>query len=425
MAQRRFRTQKQASSPGDTAATETIKADGLSTNGHTTSAVVPVALAEPSQTQDPLTKFAGNVAVGAKNTLEGYNILDESYADRELRDKSLLDVGIGTLTGEISPEAGWGEAGRRVTEEPGKIVGEVAVEAGLFFVPASKAVKGGKIATKVLKQKYAKSWIDRRKDKLNKDVDRAKTFNRDEDVLIPPKTSPTKSLAHTKSFWATKKNKEKIKTEKEIQKEADLIAYSDRTHAAQDDVATDIISPKAYFKEESVLTKAGANLKTPPQTVSHEMDETLELWKRFDRQPLPTQWKVVGGKDAWKKTGAEKIHEKYKERLNQIAYYSGKPKWHVENEKRLANELVRYKRWEWREMKSKKFQKYLQDVGIGPKKVKIRGGWEWKDGGSRWNPPKNTKDRSFFFGDKYLRNVGISTGVTGLGVFGFGQKRES
>ena len=90
---------------------------------------------------NPTMNFIGDVAAGSKNTLESYNIFDDTYKDRPLADQSLMDVGVGTLTGSITPEQGWGEFWNRVEHEPGKIVGEVGTEAALFFVPVTKALR--------------------------------------------------------------------------------------------------------------------------------------------------------------------------------------------------------------------------------------------------------------------------------------------
>lgn len=95
-------------------------------------------------------KFAGDVGAGAFNTARGY----VDWSEKPLRDQPLTEVATGTLLGSTTPEAGWGEFYRRVEEEPGKIVGEVATEVGVNVATlgAAKAVQGTKIGAKAALQ---------------------------------------------------------------------------------------------------------------------------------------------------------------------------------------------------------------------------------------------------------------------------------
>ena len=170
--------------------------------------------------QDPTLKFFGDVAAGGKNTLEGYAAIVDpeayseeggEYYNRELRDKSVISGGIDTLTGKHTADEFFGEVGWRAQNEPGKLVGEIAVEAPLFFLNPLKVAKGAqagsKVASNVLKSKlgiaaikaadgptraeaiHANKMAKFNKsvgdvNKLNKEVNVASTKVRDEDVII-------------------------------------------------------------------------------------------------------------------------------------------------------------------------------------------------------------------------------------------------
>ena len=172
---------------------------------------------------NPVTKFGGDVVAGVVNVGKAFvnpNRSEEEYqawaTGDELRDKPLLDVGIGTLSGAYTPKEGWGEADRRLKEEPGKIVGEVALEAGLVFIPGSKVQKASKITSDILKAKLGASAIKAADgptraeaihankmakfnksvgdvNKLNREVDAAATKVRDEDVIIQGNVSYSKT----------------------------------------------------------------------------------------------------------------------------------------------------------------------------------------------------------------------------------------
>ena len=170
--------------------------------------------------QDPTLKFFGDVAAGGKNTLEGYAAIVDpeayseeggEYYNRELRDKSVISGGIDTLTGKHTADEFFGEVGWRAQNEPGKLVGEVAVEAPLFFLNPLKVVRGAqagsKVASSVLKAKLGASAIKAADgptraeaihankmakfnksvgdvNKLNKEIDVAATKVDDADLLV-------------------------------------------------------------------------------------------------------------------------------------------------------------------------------------------------------------------------------------------------
>lgn len=111
----------------------------------------PNAKKQPSpDITSSVNKFTGDVGAGAYNTARGY----VDWSEKPLRDQPLTEVATGTLLGSTTPEAGWGEFYRRVDEEPGKIVGEVATEVGVNIATlgAAKAVQGTKIGAKAALQ---------------------------------------------------------------------------------------------------------------------------------------------------------------------------------------------------------------------------------------------------------------------------------
>ena len=113
--------------------------------------------------QDPwgrTTQFIQNIGRGAGDTARSYttDIADSitgNYKERTMRDQTLSDVFItGALEGRLDDS--WGEIGRRVTQEPGRVVGEAAVEAGFLIGTmgigaAAKGVKVGATGVKVIR----------------------------------------------------------------------------------------------------------------------------------------------------------------------------------------------------------------------------------------------------------------------------------
>ena len=101
------------------------------------------------QDVNALGRFTADVGHGARTTVESYNFINPQT--RSLRESTLFEVGVGTLTGQYTPEQGWGEAGRRVTEQPGRVVGETAVEVGTALIPIGALFKATKIGSVVSK----------------------------------------------------------------------------------------------------------------------------------------------------------------------------------------------------------------------------------------------------------------------------------
>jgi hypothetical protein len=99
---------------------------------------------------DPVTKFFGDLSVGAQNTVSSYNVFDST--ERSISQRPLQDVYIeSALRGDLGPA--FDETGRRLTEEPGKVVGEIATEAGIQLgtLGLGAAAKGAVTGIKVAK----------------------------------------------------------------------------------------------------------------------------------------------------------------------------------------------------------------------------------------------------------------------------------
>ena len=113
--------------------------------------------------QDPwarASQFAQNIGRGAGDTARSYttDIADSitgNYQERKMKDQTLSDVFItGAMEGRLDDS--WGEIGRRVTQEPGRVVGEAVVEAGFLIGTmgigaAAKGVKVGATGVKVIR----------------------------------------------------------------------------------------------------------------------------------------------------------------------------------------------------------------------------------------------------------------------------------
>ena len=135
----------------------------------------------PSQRQqessDPwarASQFASNVGRGAKDTAKSYTtdfydmgeaaLTGRQREDRSYQDETLAGVfGRGLFEGNL--HGAWGEAGRRVTQEPGRVVGEVAAETAIMIgsMGFGAVLKGAKIGATGIKatQGGVKSWQSR------------------------------------------------------------------------------------------------------------------------------------------------------------------------------------------------------------------------------------------------------------------------
>ena len=124
-------------------------------------ASMAVANTQPQiNSSNPVERFLGNVARGAHDTGRSYttDIVDTvtgDYEERSIQDQTLFDAfASSALEGNLDPALK--EAGRRITQEPGRVVGEVAVEAG-FMVgtmgigAAAKGVKIGATGAKAVR----------------------------------------------------------------------------------------------------------------------------------------------------------------------------------------------------------------------------------------------------------------------------------
>ena len=98
---------------------------------------------------DRVKKFASNIVRGAHDTGRSYtsemydSMTDPGYVEPSYRDATLMDVGVrGAIGGDL--HGARAEAERRYKEEPGRIVGEVAAEAGIAIgtMGAGSAFKG-------------------------------------------------------------------------------------------------------------------------------------------------------------------------------------------------------------------------------------------------------------------------------------------
>ena len=164
--------------------------------------------------QDPwarASQFAQNVGRGAGDTARSYttDIADSitgNYQERKMKDQTLSDVFItGAMEGRLDDS--WGEIGRRVTQEPGRVVGEAAVEAGFLIgtMGVSAAGKGllvGKTAVQMNRAaSKAKGIVGYEREigiiKKGKEI-----------KFIGDKTTETQKWSQKKG-WSTKINKTK------------------------------------------------------------------------------------------------------------------------------------------------------------------------------------------------------------------------
>lgn len=104
-------------------------------------------------------KFIGNVIRGAEQTGRSYStdIIDQatgSYEDRTMKEDTLFGAfTTGALEGRLHDSLA--EAGRRIVHEPGRVVGEVAVETAFMIGTmgvgvAAKGIKAGAVGAKIM-----------------------------------------------------------------------------------------------------------------------------------------------------------------------------------------------------------------------------------------------------------------------------------
>ena len=123
-----------------------------------------------------------------------------------MRDQTLSDVFItGALEGRLDDS--WGEIGRRVTQEPGRVVGEAAVEAGFLIGTmgigaAAKGVKVGATGVKVIRA------ADKSKGAVGFQRKTGIIKKGKEIKFIGDKTTETQKWSQKKG-WTTKINKTK------------------------------------------------------------------------------------------------------------------------------------------------------------------------------------------------------------------------
>jgi hypothetical protein len=122
-----------------------------------TSNSVPVAYADTGKPQiakprtiiDDIVNFGQDVYQGASDTVQSYNFFNDRPLN-EYRKSSAQDVVIeSAMTGKLGE--GLGELGRRAQEQPGRLVGELLVEAGIIAgtFGGAAAVKVGATGAKV------------------------------------------------------------------------------------------------------------------------------------------------------------------------------------------------------------------------------------------------------------------------------------
>ena len=125
----------------------------------------PQANTYSNQQQDPwarASQFAQNVGRGATDTAKSYttdfyDMAEATVTGRDRKEKSYEDETLAGVFGrglfEGNLEGSWDEAGRRIKEEPGRVVGEVAAEAAILGATMGfgAAVKGARIGATGIK----------------------------------------------------------------------------------------------------------------------------------------------------------------------------------------------------------------------------------------------------------------------------------
>lgn len=337
----------------------------------------PVSVAPSGARPEPT--FVQDVATGAVNVGKSFVNPNRSQEDyeawsqgKELQNKPLAELGIGALSGQYTKEEVYEETERRVKEEPGKVVGEVAVEGALAIVPGSKVQKLGKMGTDVLKQKLGHSvagWTDTPKpqstgkildldvNKLNKEIDIAKTKVRDEDIMISPRgnesysptSNPMEPRSHVDKYY------EKLAEEKVFGRD------------------TNPNNPASWTESSSI---------GPLDDVSSDLwavDKAMA--KRFAASDPKKLREFLGDKGLFDET-----QKAYKVPVE--PFQNKSPKWDdfVSNQEVFT--LNKLKDWN----KASKSGDYYP------------------------------RDEQFFKGDKFLTGAGATAG--GLGVFGLGAKKD-
>ena len=367
----------------------------------------------------PEPTFIDDVAVGAVNVGKSFVNPNRSQEDyeawsqgKELQNKPLAELGIGALSGQYTKEEVYEETERRVKEEPGKVVGEVVVEGALAIVPGSKVQKLGKIGTDVLKQKLGHSvagWTDTPKpqstgkildldvNKLNREIDVAKTKVRDEDIMVSPRGnesySPTNNPMEPRSH--VDKYYEKLAEEKVFGRDTNPNNPASRTESSSigplDDVSSDL-----WAVDKAMAKRFAAS-------------DTKKLREFFGE-----------------KTVFDEGVKSQKEGIDIVRGMYGKADWtdpaisrNIKNEgKRFDVDIAEEER------RLLKWNKQWTTDSEKPMDLMIR---SYKKPNS--DPPMGVqivdifpRDKQFYKGDKFLTGAGATAG--GLGIFGLGGRKN-
>ena len=367
----------------------------------------------------PEPTFIDDVAVGAVNVGKSFVNPNRSQEDyeawsqgKELQNKPLAELGIGALSGQYTKEEVYEETERRVKEEPGKVVGEVVVEGALAIVPGSKVQKLGKIGTDVLKQKLGHSvagWTDTPKpqstgkildldvNKLNREIDVAKTKVRDEDIMVSPRGnesySPTNNPMEPRSH--VDKYYEKLAEEKVFGRDTNPNNPASRTESSSigplDDVSSDL-----WAVDKAMAKRFAAS-------------DTKKLREFFGE-----------------KTVFDEGVKSQKEGIDMVRGMYGKADWtdpaiskNIKNEgKRFDVDIAEEER------RLLKWNKQWTTDSEKPMDLMIR---SYKKPNS--DPPMGVqivdifpRDKQFYKGDKFLTGAGATAG--GLGIFGLGGRKN-
>ena len=367
----------------------------------------------------PEPTFIDDVAVGAVNVGKSFVNPNRSQEDyeawsqgKELQNKPLAELGIGALSGQYTKEEVYEETERRVKEEPGKVVGEGAVEGALAIVPGSKVQKLGKIGTDVLKQKLGHSvagWTDTPKpqstgkildldvNKLNREIDVAKTKVRDEDIMVSPRGnesySPTNNPMEPRSH--VDKYYEKLAEEKVFGRDTNPNNPASRTESSSigplDDVSSDL-----WAVDKAMAKRFAAS-------------DTKKLREFFGE-----------------KTVFDEGVKSQKEGIDIVRGMYGKADWtdpaisrNIKNEgKRFDVDIAEEER------RLLKWNKQWTTDSEKPMDLMIR---SYKKPNS--DPPMGVqivdifpRDKQFYKGDKFLTGAGATAG--GLGIFGLGGRKN-
>ena len=111
-------------------------------------------------------RFLTNIGRGAYDTGESYTSdiaagVTGNAPVRHMKDSTLMDVFIaGAMEGRLHDS--FGEAGRRITQEPGRVIGEVAVEAGFLVgtMGLGAVAKGAKVGATGIKAIQGTGYYD-------------------------------------------------------------------------------------------------------------------------------------------------------------------------------------------------------------------------------------------------------------------------